>query len=82
MYWALSADILSRIPESAAVNETVKIAKKITHPGNVRFINGVLRNFLRKKEQFELPKRESNPLLYDELFYNMPGWLVQNGRKN
>lgn len=72
---------LSRIPESAAVNETVKIAKKITHPGNVRFINGVLRNFLRKKEQFELPKRESNPLLYDELFYNMPGWLVQKWQK-
>lgn len=40
---------LTRIPESAAVNESVKIAKKVTHPGNVRFVNGVLRNFLRKK---------------------------------
>ena len=25
---------LDRIPESAAVNETVKIAKKVTHIGN------------------------------------------------
>ena len=40
---------LDRIPESAAVNETVKIAKKITHVGNSRFINGILRNFLRKR---------------------------------
>lgn len=36
---------LDKIPESAAVNETVKIAKKVTHQGNKNFINALLRNF-------------------------------------
>ncbi len=72
---------LSRIPESAAVNESVKIAKKITHQGNVRFVNALLRNFLRKKEDFVIPSAEENPLLYDELTYSMPGWLIEKWQK-
>lgn len=68
---------LSRIPESAAVNESVKIARKVTHQGNVRFINGVLRNYLRQKDHFTIPSQEENSLLHDELTYNMPRWLLQ-----
>ena len=68
---------LDRIPESAAVNETVKISKKITHVGNSRFINGILRNFLRKKNQIVLPKKNENPIAYYSLKYNVPEWLVQ-----
>ena len=41
---------LNAVPDSAAVNETVKIAKQVTHAGNVKFINAILRNYLRKKE--------------------------------
>lgn len=70
---------LSRIPESAAVNETVKIAKKITHRGNVGFINGLLRGYLRKKEEITLFPREEDPLLYDSLYWNEPEWLIRNG---
>ena len=68
---------LDRIPESAAVNETVKISKKITHVGNSRFINGILRNFLRKKNQIVLPMKNENPISYYSLKYNVPEWLVR-----
>lgn len=68
---------LSRIPESAAVNESVKIAKKVTHQGNVRFINGVLRSFLRQKESFVIPSAKENELLHDELTYHLPAWLIK-----
>ncbi len=69
---------LTRIPESAAVNESVKIAKKVTHPGNVRFVNGVLRNFLRKKDSFRIPSRKEDALLHDALTYNQPRWLIED----
>lgn len=67
---------LSRIPESAAVNESVKIARKVTHQGNVGFINGLLRNYLRRKEEMTIPRAEENQKLHDALTYNMPSWLL------
>lgn len=72
---------LTRIPESAAVNECVKIAKKVTHRGNVGFINGVLRNYLRTKDEIVIPNREDYPLLHDSLYWNEPEWLVQRWQK-
>lgn len=68
---------LDRIPESAAVNETVKIAKKITHIGNAKFINGILRNFIRQKDSFLLPDKKSNYMLHQSLVYNQQEWLIQ-----
>ena len=68
---------LDRIPDSAAVNETVKIAKRITHVGNVKFINGVLRNFLRRRESLVLPDSTFDRVFYESLIYNQPEWLIQ-----
>lgn len=68
---------LSSVPESAAVNETVKIAKSVTHAGGVRFVNGVLRNYLRKKDTISIPSEIENPILHDSLIYNEPEWLVK-----
>lgn len=45
---------LDRIPESAAVNETVNLAKK-NAPRAASFINAVLRNFLRTMGKDKLP---------------------------
>lgn len=43
---------MDRIPESAAVNEAVKLAKKYGHKGTIGFVNGVLRSIVREKEKF------------------------------
>lgn len=45
---------LDRIPESAAVNESVNLAKK-TMPKAASFVNAVLRNFLRTMGKEKLP---------------------------
>src|SRR5690554_4011451 len=34
---------MDRIPDSAAVNESVKLAKKYGHRGSVGYVNGILR---------------------------------------
>lgn len=44
-----------RIPEHAAVNETVNLAKKYSKS----FINAILRSYLRKKDELELPAGET-----------------------
>lgn len=41
---------LDKIPEFAAVNEAVNMAKKKSNIGASKFVNGVLRNYLRNKE--------------------------------
>ncbi len=45
--------IMDNIPPHAAANETVEAAKADLDPARVRFINGVLRNSLRKSEQIQ-----------------------------
>ncbi len=45
---------MNRIPESAAVNETVNLAKKFT-PRAASLVNAVLRNFLRTIDKNKLP---------------------------
>ncbi len=68
---------LSSVPESAAVNETVKIAKKVTHKGGVGFINAVLRGYLRQKEGFAIPPVKEGAVLHESLVYNEPEWLIR-----
>ena len=59
------------VPDFAAVNETVEAAKECANPNVAKVVNGVLRNLLRRREEFErliadspLAVRESFP---DEL---------------
>ena len=50
-------DELGSVPDHAAVNEAVELAKK-TAKGSDRFVNGMLRNYLRRKDDFALDKLE------------------------
>ena len=72
---------MNSVPDSAAVNETVEIAKKVTHAGNAKFINAILRNFLRKREEIKMPTEAKTPILYESLLVNEPEWLVKRWRK-
>jgi 16S rRNA (cytosine967-C5)-methyltransferase len=66
---------LDRIPDSAAVNETVKVMKGSRQPRwLVNFVNGVLRNIVRNKK--ELPDPDTDTGL-DGSTLNHPDWLVQ-----
>lgn len=43
------------VPDSAAINEAVELAKKYEEPRTVPFINGVLGSFAREEKQSEEP---------------------------
>lgn len=65
---------MDSVPESAAVNESVKLADTIKKPGAKGYINALLRSFLR--DGCELPK---SGVKYKDLSvkYSMPEWIVR-----
>lgn len=63
---------LDRIPEYAAVNETVELA-----PRRCRgFVNAIMREFLRRKQKGRLselfPDEESHPIEFLSIYYSFP----------
>ena len=68
---------LDRVPESAAVNEAVKQAKRGHHRHVVSFVNGILRSICREKDEIPFPDRKRDPLLFLSIFYSYPEWLVR-----
>jgi 16S rRNA (cytosine967-C5)-methyltransferase len=67
---------LDRIPESAAVNESVNLAKLVT-PRTSGLINAVLRNYLRRKDTISFPDISSNPAAAIAARHSHPEWLVE-----
>jgi 16S rRNA (cytosine967-C5)-methyltransferase len=66
---------LDRVPVSAAVNETVKLAKELT-PRASGFVNAVLRNADRGRERISYPDKQQNPVQYLAARYSHPAWLA------
>ena len=67
---------MDSVPEYAAVNETVKLARKVA-PGRDGFLNGVLRGYGKKKEQLTLPDREKDLLQYLSVKYSFDASIVK-----
>ena len=67
---------MDSVPNSAAVNESVNLAKKRGHKGTITFVNGVLRNISRNPSEFS--RLDSNkPLEYLSIKYSHPEYLVE-----
>ncbi len=64
---------MDRIPDSAAVNESVKIIKASKESYNASFVNGVLRNILRSN--ISLPSDDSISSL--SVRYSCPVWIIE-----
>lgn len=60
-----------RIPDHAAVNETVKLTIKLKKAWAKKLVNGVLRNLIRRKEELE-NKAQSE----EEALYSHPQWFI------
>jgi 16S rRNA (cytosine967-C5)-methyltransferase len=67
---------LDRIPESAAVNESVNLAKLIT-PGTSGLINAVLRNYLRRRDTISFPDISTAPAAAIAARCSQPEWLAE-----
>lgn len=68
---------LDRIPVSAAVNTSVEMAKSVTKPYVVRFVNGLLRNAAREYQQVSYPDANQDPLLALSVQKSCPDWIVK-----
>jgi len=64
-----------RIPDHAAVSETVAATGALKNRHMKSLINGVLRNFVRTSEDNIADKLQKN--LPDTLQYNHPGWFIK-----
>lgn len=66
---------MDKIPDSAAVNEAVKLCKKAKLFSSSGFVNGVLRSISRAENKFVLPERE-NITEYLSVKYSCPKDIV------
>ncbi|WP_026667740.1 16S rRNA (cytosine(967)-C(5))-methyltransferase RsmB [Butyrivibrio sp. AE2005] len=69
---------MDSIPDSAACNEAVKLAQKHKFAGLKGFVNGVLRNISRNKENISYPdKTQNGGADYLSVLYSVPVWLCK-----
>ncbi len=66
---------MNKVPQSAAVNESVEIAKNVCGIGASKFVNGVLRNAGRDPQKSDFPKGDSPRALALKTFH--PLWIVK-----
>lgn len=76
---------MDSVPQYAAVNETVNMAKRLAK-GRERFINGVLRGYIKKSEEIQLPSREAQLTEYLSIAYSIQPqivklWLAEYGEQ-
>ncbi len=70
-------EFLNRIPDRAAVNETVNSLKGLINKGGLGFVNALLRNYIRKREKISYPDPEKDPESFLANYYSHPDWLVR-----
>jgi len=66
---------MDSVPEYAAVNESVKLAKRFAK-GREGFINGVLRSYIGKKYAIKLPDRSEDEIKYLSIKYSYEPWMI------
>lgn len=72
---------MEKIPQSAAVNESVTLAKE-NHAGRASgFVNAVLRSLTRRPEKAAPPDETAQPLLSLSVKYSFPEWLISLWQK-
>lgn len=67
---------MNSVPEYAAVNESVVLAKRYSR-GRESFINGVLRSYLRERFALKLPDRSEDEVEYLSVKYSYAPWIVE-----
>lgn len=72
---------MDRIPHSAAVNESVNLAKKHGHRGTIGFVNGILRNISRNLDEYRKINIKDKAE-YISIKYSHPKWMVERWIKN
>ena len=67
---------MRKVPEYAAVNESVALAKRYCR-SKKGFVNAVLRSYIRDKYSIKLPDRTENEIEYLSIKYSYAPWIIQ-----
>jgi 16S rRNA (cytosine967-C5)-methyltransferase len=67
---------LLRVPAHAAVDSSVKVARRLAHEGAAKFVNAVLRRLEREKDTLPFPDRTEDLAGYLSVVYSHPAWLT------
>ncbi|MBI4639526.1 MAG: 16S rRNA (cytosine(967)-C(5))-methyltransferase RsmB [Candidatus Tectomicrobia bacterium] len=68
---------LERVPPWAAIDEAVKLTARYGHKGTKRFVNGILREINRHRDQIEVPLPQGDLAGYLSVVYSHPKWLIE-----
>ena len=68
---------LDRVPDHAAVNESVEFVKKLQGEKSANLTNAVLRNIIRNRKGIRYPNREEDPVGYLSAYFSHPSWMVK-----
>lgn len=68
---------LDKVPDYAAVNESVEFVKKLQGEKSANLTNAVLRNIIRNKDGIRFPDKKKDTVNYLSAFYSHPNWLVK-----
>lgn len=67
---------MDTVPDSAACNEAVKLARKKGFASLSGFVNGVLRNISRNLDQTAYPDETTHTMEYLSVHYSVPEWIA------
>ncbi|MBI4363839.1 MAG: 16S rRNA (cytosine(967)-C(5))-methyltransferase RsmB [Candidatus Latescibacteria bacterium] len=67
---------LDRVPASAAVDESVELAKRYGHPGTAGLVNAVLRR-LAGGDRAPMPDRDAHPIEHLSILHSHPTWIIE-----
>ncbi len=68
---------LDRVPDHAAVNESVEFVKKLQGEKSANLTNAVLRNIIRNRNGIRYPNKEEDLVNYLSAYYSHPTWMVK-----
>jgi 16S rRNA (cytosine967-C5)-methyltransferase len=68
---------MDRVPPRAAVDESVKLAKRIKKGDAAPFINGILRGIAEQRKEVPYPDLQTDPLDHIAILYSHPLWMVR-----
>ncbi len=67
---------LDQVPDRAAVDESVKLARKFGHPGTAGLVNAVLRKISAERDKLPEPVIGSDPVPALASIHSHPEWMV------
>lgn len=68
---------MTKVPDSAACNESVNLAGRYGHKASAGFVNAVLRNIAKNGAQVAIPSKEKDLTGYLSVSYSYPKWLTE-----